>query len=66
MSESKKTKAIKENPEKYFTKEVLDKINEYTQKAFKYGSTIELSEKVSEIQPEDKKDGGRKSKSKSE
>jgi hypothetical protein len=59
-------KAIKEDPEKYFTKEILDRINEYTQKAFKYGSTIELSDKVSEIQPEDKKDGGRKTKTKSE
>jgi RecA/RadA recombinase len=59
-------KAIKEDPEKYFTKEILDRINEYTQKTFKYGSTIELSDKVSEIQPEDKKDGGRKTKTKSE
>jgi RecA/RadA recombinase len=59
-------KSIKEDPEKYFTKEILDRINEYTKKAFKYGSTIELSDKVSEIQPEDKKDGGRKTKTKSE
>lgn len=30
-------KAIIANGEKYFTKDVLDKIDEYTQKAFKYG-----------------------------
>lgn len=60
-------KAINENPEKFFTKEVLDKINEYTLKAFKYGSTIELSDRVREIQPEELiKNGGKKSKPRSE
>lgn len=59
-------KAIKEDPKKFFTKDVLDKINEYTKKAFKYGSTIELSDKVREIQPEEIKDSGRKTKTKSE
>lgn len=33
-------KEILKDPEKYFTKELLDKIDSYAQKKFKYGSTI--------------------------
>jgi len=59
-------KNIKEEPEKYFTKEVLDKINDYTKKAFKYGSTIELSSNISDapIEKESKTNGGKSKKSK--
>ena len=35
-------KTIQENPEKYYTKEILDEINEYVKEAFSYGSTLEL------------------------
>ena len=31
-------KAINDNPEKYFTKDMLDKIDEETKKQFSYGS----------------------------
>jgi hypothetical protein len=31
-------KNINEEPEKYFTKDVLDKIDEYAKKKFSYGS----------------------------
>ena len=34
-------KTINENPEKYFTKEVLDKIDEYTKRKFTYGEDEE-------------------------
>jgi RecA/RadA recombinase len=34
-------KNINENPDKYFTKEVLDKIDEYAKKKFSYGSDEE-------------------------
>ena len=30
-------KSIMDNPDKYFTKEVLDKIDEYAQRKFSYG-----------------------------
>lgn len=35
--------AIYKNPEKYFTKEVLDKIDEYVKEAYKYGTNTEVS-----------------------
>ena len=34
-------KSINENPDKYFTKEVLDKIDEYTKRKFTYGQDEE-------------------------
>jgi len=34
-------KNINEDPEKYFTKEVLDKIDEYAKRKFSYGSDEE-------------------------
>ena len=38
-------KTIVENPEKYFTHEVLNKINEYCKEEFLYGSsTIQIEE----------------------
>jgi hypothetical protein len=34
-------KSINDDPEKYFTKEVLDKIDEYTKRKFTYGQDEE-------------------------
>ena len=34
-------KQINENPEKYFTKEILKQIDEYTQQKFTYGTDEE-------------------------
>ena len=34
-------KSINENPDKYYTKEILDKIDEYAKRKFTYGSDEE-------------------------
>ena len=34
-------KSINENPDKYYTKETLDKIDEYAKRKFTYGSDEE-------------------------
>lgn len=39
-------KTIEGNPEKFFTKEVLDQIDEYVQKNFKYSGTMEETAEV--------------------
>ena len=37
-------KAITNNPEKYYTEEVLQKIDEFAKKEFQYGSSLEIEE----------------------
>ena len=39
-------KTIVKEPEKYFTKDILDRIDEYTQKTFRYGGGITANEPV--------------------
>jgi hypothetical protein len=48
-------KNINEEPEKYFTKDILDQIDEACKKEFLYGqdSAVEVSETESEIINED-------------
>lgn len=41
-------KRINDNPEKFFTKEVLDQIDEYCKTAFKYGNDMAVIEEIPE------------------
>ena len=41
-------KTINNNPEKYFTEEVLQQLNECAKKEFKYGSVEEIVEEDAE------------------
>ncbi|NBP55725.1 recombinase RecA [bacterium] len=52
-------KNISENPTEFFTDDILKQIDEYTQKTFKYGSSIPVSENVAEVpeEKEEKKNG---------
>jgi len=44
-------KHISEDPEKYFTKDILQQINEYTAKKYKFGhETLDTSEVDEELQ----------------
>jgi hypothetical protein len=43
-------KTINNDPTKYFTKDVLEKLDEAAKKEFKYGDVVEISEETQDDQ----------------